>query len=229
MDAFRARTDRFEVVYASKAFPCTAAYRLFAEEGLSCDVASGGELYLALRGGFAPERIYFHGNNKSEAEIVYAHEQGVGHIVADSFDEIDRLERIAPGQRVLLRVTPGIKPETHALHLDRAGGLQVRLRRRRRAARDRPHRHGSSCAGCTPTSARRSSTSAPYEKLAEVLTAASATTRCSTSAVASASPTPTTSGRRAVEDYVDTLLARRCRTGSPCCASRAARSSATPA
>ncbi len=114
MDAFRARTDRFEVVYASKAFPCTAAYRLLVEEGLSCDVASGGELFLALKGGFPPERIYMHGNNKSDAEIEYAVEQGVGHIVADSFDELDRLERIAPGQKVLLRVTPGIKPDTHA-------------------------------------------------------------------------------------------------------------------
>src|SRR3954465_15218159 len=113
MDAFRARTEHFEVVYASKAFPCTAAYRLLVEEGLSCDVASGGELFLALKGGFPPERIYMHGNNKSDAEIEYAVEQGVGHIVADSFDELDRLERIAPGQKGLLRVTPGIKPETH--------------------------------------------------------------------------------------------------------------------
>src|SRR3712207_6503631 len=72
VEAFRARTERFEVVYAGKAFPCTAAYRLFAEEGLSADVASGGELHLALRGGFAPERIYFHGNNKSVAELEYA-------------------------------------------------------------------------------------------------------------------------------------------------------------
>src|SRR5881227_1198449 len=96
MDAFRARTDHFEVVYASKAFPCTAVHRLLVEEGLSCDVASGGELFLALRGGFPPERIYMHGNNKSEAEIEYAVGQGVG-----------------PGQKVLLRVTPGIKPETH--------------------------------------------------------------------------------------------------------------------
>src|SRR4051794_39708967 len=114
MDAFRARADRFEVVYASKAFPCTAAYRLLVEEGLSCDVASGGELFLALRGGFAPERIYLHGNNKSEAELEYAIDQGVGHIVVDSFDELDRLERMAPGQKVILRVTPGIEPETHA-------------------------------------------------------------------------------------------------------------------
>src|ERR687883_1927394 len=113
MEAFRARTERFEVVYASKAFPCTAAYRLLAAEGLGCDVASGGELHLALRGGFPPERIYLHGNNKSDAELRQALEAGVGHIVIDSFDELERLERMAPGQRVLLRVTPGITPSTH--------------------------------------------------------------------------------------------------------------------
>src|SRR5437763_3832934 len=103
MDAFRARTEHFEVIYASKAFPCTAAFRLLAAEGISADVASGGELYLALRGGMAPERCYFHGNNKSEAELRYAVEEGEGHIVDDSFDELDRLERIAAGQRSLLR------------------------------------------------------------------------------------------------------------------------------
>ena len=112
--AFRARTDHFEVVYASKAFPTAAVCALLAAEGLSCDVASGGELFLALRGGFAPERLYLHGNNKSEAELAYAVEQGVGHVVVDSFDEIDRLSRMAPGQRILLRVTPGIEPSTHA-------------------------------------------------------------------------------------------------------------------
>jgi diaminopimelate decarboxylase len=114
MDAFRTRTDHFQVVYASKAFPCTAVFRLLEEEGLSADVASGGELHLALRGGFLPDRLYMHGNNKTEAELRYAVEQGIGHIVVDSFDEIERLERIAPGQKVMLRVTPGIKPTTHA-------------------------------------------------------------------------------------------------------------------
>ncbi len=84
------------------------------EEGLSADVASGGEFHLALQGGFAPERCYMHGNNKTEAELVFALERGIGHIVVDSFDEIDRLERLAPGQKVMLRVTPGIKPDTHA-------------------------------------------------------------------------------------------------------------------
>src|ERR671928_1355051 len=111
VEAFRARTEHFEVVYASKAFPCTAAYRLFAEEGLSADVASGGELHLALAAGIDPARLYLHGNNKSPAELDYATETGIGHIVVDSFDEIERLR--GRRQRVLLRVTPGIEPSTH--------------------------------------------------------------------------------------------------------------------
>jgi diaminopimelate decarboxylase len=110
-EAFRARTGHFEVIYAGKAFPTAAVFRLFADAGLSADVASGGELHLALAGGFDPARLYMHGNNKSQAELDYAIEQGVGHIVVDSFDEIERLRGRA--QRVLLRVTPGIKPSTH--------------------------------------------------------------------------------------------------------------------
>src|SRR3712207_6202111 len=99
----------------STLFPYTTLFRsrLMVDEGLSCDVASGGELHLALRGGFPPERIYLHGNNKSDDELRMALDAGVGHIVIDSFDELDRLERMAPGQRVLLRVTPGITPSTH--------------------------------------------------------------------------------------------------------------------
>src|SRR4051794_38803867 len=112
VEAFRARTERFEVVYASKAFPCAASYRLFAEEDLSTDVASGGELHLALAGGFEPARIYMHGNNKTPRELDYALEVGVGHIVVDSFDEIERLR--GRGPRVLVRVTPGIRPSTHS-------------------------------------------------------------------------------------------------------------------
>jgi diaminopimelate decarboxylase len=110
--AFRARTEHFEVIYAGKAFPCTAVFRLFAEEGLSADVASGGELHLALTAGMDPERLYLHGNNKSPAELDYAIESGIGHIVVDSFDEIERLR--GRSQRVLLRVTPGIEPSTHS-------------------------------------------------------------------------------------------------------------------
>jgi diaminopimelate decarboxylase len=112
VEAFRSRTERFEVIYASKAFPCTAVYRLFSEEGLSADVASGGELHLALAAGMDPKRLYMHGNNKSPAELDYALDSGVGHIVVDSFDEINRLRGRA--QRVMLRVTPGIEPSTHS-------------------------------------------------------------------------------------------------------------------
>jgi diaminopimelate decarboxylase len=113
-DAFERRTGEFEVLFASKAFPCTAAYRLFAEEGLSVDVASGGELHMALRAGFAPDRIHMHGNNKSDEEILLASRAGIGHLILDSFDEIDRCERLLEGtQDVLIRVTPGIKPSTH--------------------------------------------------------------------------------------------------------------------
>jgi diaminopimelate decarboxylase len=112
MAAFRARTERFQVVYGSKAFPCIAAYRLMAEEGLACDVASGGELHMALAAGCDPELVYLHGNNKSDAELAHAIERGVGHIVVDSFDEIDRLA--GSSQRVLMRVTPGIEVSTHA-------------------------------------------------------------------------------------------------------------------
>jgi diaminopimelate decarboxylase len=112
VEAFRARTERSEVIYASKAFPCTAAYRLFSDEGLSADVASGGELHLALAAGMDPKRLYMHGNNKSPAELDYAIESGIGHIVVDSFDEIERLR--GRSQRVMVRVTPGIKPSTHS-------------------------------------------------------------------------------------------------------------------
>jgi len=114
-EAFAARTDDFEILFASKAAPFTAAYRLFAEEGLSVDVASGGELHMALRAGFAPERVYMHGNNKTDAELRYAVEAGIGHIIVDSFDEIRRLDAMLDRpQDVLIRVTPGIKADTHS-------------------------------------------------------------------------------------------------------------------
>src|SRR4051795_4828032 len=104
-----------EVVFASKAFPCTAVLRLFAREGLGCDVASGGELHLALRAGFAPERLYLHGNAKSREELAMAVEAGVGTIVLDNAEEARRLGALLGGarQRVLLRVTPGVDADTH--------------------------------------------------------------------------------------------------------------------
>jgi diaminopimelate decarboxylase len=111
-----------QVVFASKAFPCTAVLALFAAEGLWCDAASGGELHLALEAGFAPERIVLHGNAKSEAELRMALRHRVGLIVIDNFDEIDRLEQLvaegaladrSAGQPVLVRVTPDVRGETH--------------------------------------------------------------------------------------------------------------------
>lgn len=105
------------VAYAGKAFLCTAMARLVAEEGLHLDVATGGELHVALRAGFPPERIVFHGNNKSTDELRQALDAGVGRIVADSFDEVDRLEQLASGRStppdVLVRVTPGVEAHTH--------------------------------------------------------------------------------------------------------------------
>jgi len=126
LDAFRARRADFEVLYASKAAPITAIYRLFAEQGLSVDVASGGELHMALRAGFDPGRVYLHGNNKTEAELRYAVEAGVGHVILDSFAEIARLEAILDRpQDVLIRVTPGILPSTHSYV--QTGGLDSKF------------------------------------------------------------------------------------------------------
>src|SRR5271169_1679024 len=115
--------EDLHVVFASKAFPCTAVLELFAQEGLWCDVASGGELHLALKAGFQPERIVMHGNAKSEAELRMALRHRVGLIVIDNFDEIERLggliadgeggDRGDHGQPVLVRVNPDVAGETH--------------------------------------------------------------------------------------------------------------------
>lgn len=105
------------VAYAGKAFLCTAMARLVSEEGLHLDVATGGELHVALRAGFPADRIVFHGNNKSTDELTDALDAGVGRIVADSFDELDRLEQLASDRStrpdVLVRVTPGVEAHTH--------------------------------------------------------------------------------------------------------------------
>src|ERR1700733_2314584 len=112
--------EDFHVVFASKAFPCSAVLALFAQEGLWCDAASGGELHVALHAGFRPERIVLHGNAKSEAELRVARRHRVGAIVVDNFDEIERLALLAAdgelgdrgdGQPVLVRVTPDVSGE----------------------------------------------------------------------------------------------------------------------
>jgi len=105
------------VAYASKAFLCKAMARLVHEEGMHIDVASGGELHVALAAGVPAERLVLHGNNKAERELAYALEHRVGRVVLDSFDEIDRVERLVAGglprPRVLVRITPGIEAHTH--------------------------------------------------------------------------------------------------------------------
>jgi diaminopimelate decarboxylase len=118
--AAEARQEDLGVLFASKAFPCTAVLSLFAQEGLWCDVASEGELHLALNAGFAAGRIVMHGNAKSLSELSMALRLGVGLIVVDNFDEIDRLAGLLAAQadsgavqEVLIRVTPDVRGDTH--------------------------------------------------------------------------------------------------------------------
>ena len=113
-DALDAAWGNGRVHFASKAFPSTAIYRLMAEEGVGVDVAGGGELKMALAAGVDPETILVHGNAKTDAELAMALEAGVGLIVIDNFDDIDRIERLADRrQSVLVRVIPDVHPDTH--------------------------------------------------------------------------------------------------------------------
>jgi diaminopimelate decarboxylase len=116
-DAFASLHDDVQLVFATKAFPSTAVLRLFAEEGYGCDVASGGELALALRAGVDPKRIHLHGNAKSDQEIRESLAAGIGDIVIDNFDDIEKLERLgdsAKPQTVQVRITPDVAGDTHA-------------------------------------------------------------------------------------------------------------------
>ena len=213
MRAFAERTDDFEVIYASKALPATAAYALLREEGLSVDVASGGELHMALAAGFEPARIHLHGNNKIRGrELRYAFDAGVGHLVLDSFDEIERAERLLDRpQRVLIRITPGIEASTHSYiqtgqEDSKFGfGLADGLAERAVGACGTPS--ASSWSGCTPTSAPRSSSSRPTSRRSRCWPTSPARSifspSCSTSAAGSASPTSTSDEPPSIEDYVD--------------------------
>ncbi len=115
--AWRRAFEGADVYYAAKAFLCTAVARWVAEEGLSLDVCTGGELAVALRAGFPPERLLFHGNNKSVAELERAVAAGVGRVVVDSTLELERLSDVARRagvrQRIYLRITPGVEAHTH--------------------------------------------------------------------------------------------------------------------
>lgn len=132
----RAFADAFtgwDVYYAGKSFLCTAVARWVAEEGLGVDVCTGGELAVALRAGVDPARIGLHGNNKSVEELVAGLDAGVGRIIVDSFDEIDRLGRICAERgtraRVMVRVTTGVEAHTHeyiaTAHEDQKFGFSI--------------------------------------------------------------------------------------------------------
>jgi diaminopimelate decarboxylase len=121
------------VHYAAKAFLCSEIARWVNDEGLSLDVATGGELAVALHAGFPTERITLHGNNKSVTELTAAVKAGVGHVVVDSLIEIERLDGVAAAagivQDVLVRVTPGVEAHTHEFistaHEDQKFGLSL--------------------------------------------------------------------------------------------------------
>ena len=131
--AFRDAFDGYDVYYAGKAFLCTTVARWVAEEGLSLDVCSDGELTVALRAGFDPARLGYHGNTKTEVELMRAVAEGVGRVVVDSFDEIERLERVTASlgrtARVMVRVTAGVEAHTHeyiaTAHEDQKFGFSI--------------------------------------------------------------------------------------------------------
>jgi diaminopimelate decarboxylase len=116
-DELAARWPRSRVVFASKAFPCTAVQRVMVEEGLGLDVAGGGEILTALKAGVDPALMVLHGNAKSDEEIAMAVEHGLGLVVVDNADDVDRLEATVPSgrrQNVLVRIIPGVTADTHA-------------------------------------------------------------------------------------------------------------------
>jgi diaminopimelate decarboxylase len=111
------RWSNSRVVFASKAFPCTAVQRVMVQQGVGLDVAGGGEILTALKAGVDPALIVLHGNAKTTEEITMAVENGVGLVVVDGPDDVDRLEAIVPAGRtqdVLVRVIPGVIADTHA-------------------------------------------------------------------------------------------------------------------
>ncbi|WP_144933370.1 diaminopimelate decarboxylase [Paenibacillus sp. 32O-W] len=117
INAFRESGLNFQVAYASKAFCVMAMCRIAEEEGMSLDVVSEGELYTALQAGFPAERIHFHGNNKTPAEIEMAIDANIGCFVVDNFIELQMLNAIAAEKKrkvnILLRITPGVEAHTH--------------------------------------------------------------------------------------------------------------------
>jgi diaminopimelate decarboxylase len=131
--AFRDAFSAYDVFYAGKAFLCTTIARWVVEEGLHLDVCSDGELTVALRAGVDPARIGYHGNTKTEPELRRAVAEGVGRVIVDSFDELDRLVRVTSSlgrtQPVMVRVTAGVEAHTHeyiaTAHEDQKFGFSI--------------------------------------------------------------------------------------------------------
>ncbi|MCL6519412.1 MAG: diaminopimelate decarboxylase [Armatimonadetes bacterium] len=119
LNSFRTRYPNTEIAFAGKAFLPMAMCRIVDQEGLYLDVASGGELYTALKAGFPPERILLHGNCKTADELQMALDNGVGRIVVDNLTELEKLNTLAVERKqkaqILFRVTPGVDPHTHRL------------------------------------------------------------------------------------------------------------------
>src|SRR5258708_24688640 len=114
LGASASRHPGSRMCFAVKAYPSVSMIRLLASEGLGCDVVGAGELAMALVAGADPAKIVMHGNAKSDEDILAAIEAGIGYIVVDGFDDIDRIERLARGPvAVLLRVSPGVESDTH--------------------------------------------------------------------------------------------------------------------
>lgn len=115
--AFKKLYPQGQVVYAAKAFTCVAMCRIVESEGLFLDVVSGGELYTAMKAQFSPEKIFFHGNNKSREELEMAIQYGVGRIVVDNPYELKLLEPLTKKRKkpigIFFRITPGVEPHTH--------------------------------------------------------------------------------------------------------------------
>jgi diaminopimelate decarboxylase len=122
-----ARWPRSRVVFASKAFPCTAVQRVMVEEGIGLDVAGGGEIVTALAAGADPALLVLHGNAKSDEEIAMAAEHGIGLVVVDNADDVDRLEASGSAHDVLVRVIPGVEADTHASVLTGHAGSKFGL------------------------------------------------------------------------------------------------------
>lgn len=116
-ETFERKQINAQVAYASKAFSCLAIYQLMAQEGMSLDVVSGGELYTAIQAGFPSEKIHFHGNNKTKTEMNAALDYQIGCFVVDNFNELTLLNQLASQKehtvKILIRVTPGVEAHTH--------------------------------------------------------------------------------------------------------------------